>query len=396
MFESGWTWIALALMAGGLFLLPAPRIRFKALLVAAISVGTLLLSGIIDIPHASFLLAITIWIFCGVWLTSRMAVRRPFVAFLVVFLPVFVLWASGKIAAEASPSSVSFLFFVGFSFLMVKAWTVIKDICDGRIAKPDPLVLLAYFLFFPTYICGPMHFYHEFEGTLREVRPPSLEAIVESVYRILLGLVKLKVLVNLLQPVSLEAIKDSGVFTWPGMAIACAAYSVVIWANFSGYSDVAIGVSRLSGLGTPENFNYPYGALNIREFWQRWHISFTRVLTTYLFIPLSRWLSLHLGDKPKGIMALSYLATFLFCGFWHGAAPNMVLWGAYHGVALILYDLYRPWAAKRRLRRKAQKKGAILPKVVTDSLAAAGTFAVVSAGWALFVLPLSFFLKSLR
>jgi alginate O-acetyltransferase complex protein AlgI len=203
----------------------------------------------------------------------------------------------------------------------------------------------------------------------------------------LLGFVKLKLIAPLFMPVSLEAIRTSGhLGAVRSLIVASFAYSIVIWANFSGYCDLAVSVSRLLGIQTPENFNYPYAALNIRDFWQRWHITFSRVLTTYIFVRVARSLQGKLGEHRKTILILSYLATFAFCGYWHGPTLNFMLWGLYHGIGLTVYDFYRQGAARRRLKRKGKP---LFPHATTLGSAAsvALTFSFVSFGWILFVLP---------
>jgi alginate O-acetyltransferase complex protein AlgI len=145
---------------------------------------------------------------------------------------------------------------------------------------------------------------------------------------------------------SLMALVGGGPVPLKTLVTASFVYSIVIWADFSGYSDAAIAASRLIGVGAPENFNRPYFAPNIREFWQRWHISFSRVLTSYLFVPISRALQRRLkGRKP--VMVIAYLATFLACGYWHGPTANFLAWGAYHGVGLIVFDLVQSKARRR-------------------------------------------------
>ncbi|HJU56727.1 MAG TPA: MBOAT family O-acyltransferase, partial [Pyrinomonadaceae bacterium] len=301
-----------------------------------------------------FLVAAAVWIVIGLRWTRPLAGRRTYLASFLVFLPVLIPWVLGKQAVALDWPPLRLLYFVGFSFYLIKAWTLIRDYHEGRIEQIDPLVVLAYFLFFPAYIAGPMHFYNEFEGSVR--RPLGLdgEALVDVVFRLLLGLVKIKLIAALFLPVSLEAVRESGVVSMRRFGIGSFAYSVVIWADFSGYSDLAIATSRLAGIYTPENFNYPYAAANIREFWQRWHLTFSRVLMSYVFVPVSRRLRAAFGPRGRALLIASLLLTFLFCGYWHGPTLNFLLWGLYHGVGIVVYDLYRRGANKRRLKRNGK------------------------------------------
>jgi alginate O-acetyltransferase complex protein AlgI len=390
MFETPLFW-ALLLVAAALFRVAgSERVRAAALAVAGL-VALLFVVGL-NPALVLYLVAASLWIFYGLKLTRRLGRSRPYLASFLVFLPVLVPWVLGKQSAAQGWRPLDFLYFVGFSFYLIKAWTLIKDYHDGRVERPDLFVVLAYFLFFPAYIAGPMHLYGEFEATLREPARLDGEAFVDVLFRVLLGFVKIKLLAALFTPLSLEALKASGALTLRGLFVGSFAYSVVIWADFSGYSDLAIATSRVVGIRTPENFNYPYAAANVRDFWQRWHMTFSRVLTTYVFVPVSRRLNAAFGGRRKTVMVTSYLATFLFCGYWHGPTLNFLLWGLYHGAGLVVYDLYRQGATRRRLKRKGKP---LFPyaELLGRAAAVALTFCFVSLGWVFFVLPSSMIFK---
>ena len=392
MFETPLFW-ALLLVAAALFRVSgSERVRARAAALAIAGVVALLFVVGLNPALVLYLVAASLWIFFGLRLTRRMGESRPYLASFLVFLPVVVPWVLGKQSAAGGWRPLDFLYFVGFSFYLIKAWTLIKDYHDGRVERLDLLVVLAYFLFFPAYIAGPMHLYGEFEATLREPARLDGEAFVDVVFRVLLGFVKIKLVAALFTPLSLEALKASGALTLRGLFTGSFAYSVVIWADFSGYSDLAIATSRVVGIRTPENFNYPYAAANIREFWQRWHMTFSRVLTTYVFVPVSRKLNAALGGRRKTVMVASYLVTFLFCGYWHGPTLNFLLWGLYHGTGMVVYDLYRQGATRRRLKRKGKP---LFPYAETLGRAAsvALTFCFVSLGWVFFVLPAGMIFK---
>ena len=386
MFETPLFWALLLLAAAFFRIAGSERVRTRAAALAFAGVFALLFVVGLSPALVLYLVAASLWIFYGLRLTRRVGEARPYLASFLVFLPVLVPWVLGKQSAAHGWKPLDFLYFVGFSFYLIKAWTLIKDYHDGRVERLDLFVVLAYFLFFPAYIAGPMHFYGEFDSTLREPAALDGEALVDVVFRILLGFVKIKLLAALFTPVSLEAVKASGALTLRTLVAGSFAYSVVIWADFSGYSDLAIATSRVVGIKTPENFNYPYAASNIREFWQRWHMTFSRVLTTYIFVPVSRKLNAAFGAQRKTVIVASYLSTFLFCGYWHGPTLNFLLWGLYHGAGVVVYDLYRQGATRRRLKRKGRP---LFPYAEPLGRAAsvALTFSFVSFGWVFFVLP---------
>ena len=119
------------------------------------------------------------------------------------------------------------------------------------------------------------------------------------------------------------------------------AFSLQIYLDFSAYSDVAIGFSRMLGIQGPENFDRPYFALNIKEFWNRWHMTLSNWVRDYIFIPIgSRLFRTRLRSHPMTVAVISYLLTFLVVGLWHGVAWTFIVWGLYHGLLLGLYHVY--------------------------------------------------------
>jgi len=169
-----------------------------------------------------------------------------------------------------------------------------------------------------------------------------------------------------------------------------AVYSLVIYADFSGYSDIVIASTRLAGVSVPENFQLPYFARNLRDFWQRWHITFTRFLTRYIFVPVTRALQGRLAKpSPAKVAAAGYVVTFAFCGVWHGSTPNYLAWGLYHGLGLTVYDAFN-----RGRMAKLRQQGRVAPaRRWSVPLFAAFTFLFVSVGWTLFILPVSFWAR---
>lgn len=381
MFETPLFWALLLVTAATFHITPNGQVRVRAAVLTAAGVLALVFVVKLNPVWVLFLVATSLWIVVGLRWTRRLAENRSYLASFLVFLPVLVPWAAGKQAVALDWPPLSILYFVGFSFYLIKAWTLIRDYHDGRIEQLDPFVALAYFLFFPAYIAGPMHFYSEFEASVR--RPLGLdgEALVDVVFRLLLGFVKIKLIAALFLPVSLEAVRESGVMSVRRLGVGSFAYSIVIWADFSGYSDLAIATSRLAGIHTPENFNYPYAAGNIREFWQRWHMTFSRVLMSYVFVPVSRKLQAATGRRGRAILIASSLLTFLFCGYWHGPTLNFLLWGLYHGLGIVAYDFYQ-----RRLKRKGEP---LFPysEPLGRGLSVLLTFSFVSLGWIFFALP---------
>jgi alginate O-acetyltransferase complex protein AlgI len=189
--------------------------------------------------------------------------------------------------------------------------------------------------FFPTQLAGPIKRYQDFIPQLSEVHRPGLKEIDDAVWLILFGLFKKVIFAD-----NLAAVVQSG-FSHPELLTGVDAWLVVyafafqIYFDFSGYTDIARGSAMLFGYKVPINFNLPYLAGSIAEFWHRWHISLSTWLRDYLYVPLggsrcSRWLNYR-----------NLFLTMLLGGLWHGAGTHFVAWGAFHGTALILHKAFK-------------------------------------------------------
>jgi len=363
--------------------------------------------GVFVVLNALFLFAFTgiglshlLGLFAGLsilYLVARRIARNPGngrAAFLLALGGSLLLWAAGKIAVSVTDkrNPLSWLFFVGVSFLVVKVWTFLKDVQDGRVTHPSFVGFLNYCTYFPCFTSGPMHYYGEFAEAMERPSPVGLAEVVHQIYRILWGTLKVRVLAVSLGPYSLTVLHDASVHdtSLPQILGRALVYSVVLYLDFSGSCDIAIGVSRLLGIPVPENFRLPYLATNIRDFWQAWHITFTRFLTQYIFVPLVRACQASRAIRAGRLLAVyAYLVTFAFVGFWHGSALNFLVWGVWHGLGLALYDLYRQTSARAASPgRRARGPWELARRTVAVGL----TFSFVSVGWIFFVLPMRFFL----
>ena len=220
---------------------------------------------------------------------------------------------------------------IGISFFTFQAMSYVIDLYRGQIKVQKNLLYLAlYVSFFPQLIAGPIVKYRDIETQI-ENRSVTVTGLTGGIRRFTYGLGKKVILSNLIAGAAdalfeLEVSQLTG-----GMAWLCAiTYTLQIYYDFSGYSDMAIGLGRMFGFEFMENFNYPYVSASIREFWRRWHISLSSWFRDYLYIPL--------GGSRKGKLR-TYInnGVVFFCtGLWHGASWNFVFWGLYHGFFLIL------------------------------------------------------------
>jgi alginate O-acetyltransferase complex protein AlgI len=268
---------------------------------------------------------------------------------------------------------------LGFSYLAFELLHVIIDRRRGRIEKVSPAELLAFVFFAPARIAGPIKRYPQFVAAIREAEPSS-ENVYAGLLRVLFGLAKKFFLADVLaQTVAESGWASSGKHAW---AIVFA-FSLQIWLDFSAYSDLAIGLARMLGIALPENFRAPYLAKNIREFWERWHITLSQWVRDYVFTPVGRRLfGTRLRPWPIVIATISYLVTFAVVGAWHGLTPAFLLWGIYHGALLSLYHVVRvktpAWIADHRWYDSRAVRAASV----------AFTFLCVTVGWVPFMLPL--------
>lgn len=235
---------------------------------------------------------------------------------------------------------------LGISFFTFHSISYLIDIYrKDAPAQKKPIDLALYISFFPQLIAGPIIRYHDISDQLskRVVLP---EDFAVGICRFIIGLGKKVIIANTLavpvdQIFSLPSEQLTSSLAW--MGIIC--YTLQIYFDFSGYSDMAIGLARMFGFHFLENFNYPYISKTIQEFWRRWHISLSNWFRDYLYIPLG-------GNRVKTWRVYFNLVTvFFLCGLWHGASWNFVIWGMIHGIFLVMerlglakfFDKNVPW-----------------------------------------------------
>jgi alginate O-acetyltransferase complex protein AlgI len=220
---------------------------------------------------------------------------------------------------------------IGISFFTFHAISYIVDVHRKKAAlQKDPIKLLLYFALFPQLIAGPIVRYSLIEHELYK-RQHSLEKFVAGAKRFCLGLGKKVLIANVLGELSDTLIDLPGNESYFATAwIGILAYSLFIYFDFSGYSDMAIGLARMFGFTFPENFNFPYFAKSIKDFWRRWHMSLSTWFRDYVYIPL--------GGNQKGLVRtyINLIAVFFLTGLWHGATWNFVIWGLFHGMFMLI------------------------------------------------------------
>lgn len=225
----------------------------------------------------------------------------------------------------ALPIGISFFTFQGLSY-------VIDVYRDRTVVSRSFVKVLLYIAYFPQLIAGPIVKYHDIEKEIDNRRTTPQET-AHGIRRFICGLSKKLLLSN-----AMGRMADA-VFTLPAGEIGMFAawmgaicYTLQIYFDFSGYSDMAIGMGRMFGFHFQENFNYPYTATTIKEFWRRWHISLSTWFRDYLYVPLGG------NRKGRGRTWVNRFLVFFATGLWHGASWNFVLWGLWHGTFSVLED----------------------------------------------------------
>ena len=246
----------------------------------------------------------------------------------------------------ARAGTLKILLPVGISFYTFQSLSYTIDVSRGKLEpERDFLHTALYIAFFPQLVAGPIVKAGEFLPQLREERNISLKNLEPGVQIMLFGLFKKIVIADNISSFIDAVHRAPAAYSAATLMLATYAYFVQLYCDFSGYSDIAVGCAKCLGYDLPRNFNLPFLAPNVNDFWKRWHISLSSWLTEYLYFPL--------GGSRKGEARtyLNILINMTVCGLWHGAAWTFVLWGFLSGVAQCLYRLTAP--LRKKLPRNA-------------------------------------------
>jgi alginate O-acetyltransferase complex protein AlgI len=271
------------------------------------------------------------------------------------------------LGGDVVPRFVNVVLPLGISFYTFETISYIVDVYNGK-TRPvrDPLEYALYILFFPHLVAGPIVRPRDFLPQLRRRHSFNWDRLQLGAQFFLIGLFKKTVLADNLVPIIDPVFAAPEGFGSAATWLAVLAYSAQIYLDFSGYSDMAVGLAHMLGYRLPRNFNMPYLAANIADFWRRWHISLSTWLRDYLFIPLG-------GSRGSTWQTCRNLfVTMLLGGLWHGASWTFVAWGAWHGLLLVAHRLVR-WPASA--------------SAVVRPLAMLSTFMAVAIGWVFFRAP---------
>jgi len=280
---------------------------------------------------------------------------------MLAYGPIGLAWVYIPEALAAPISSLAVP--LGLSYVTFQMISYLVDIARGGVQAEKNFVRLAiYILFFPKIVSGPLVRYKPFSELLDQITP-SIDKIIAGFRRLMIGFIKRTLIANQLALVVNAAFNLPTPNFGPGFAwLALIAYTLQLFFDFAGYTDMAIGLGLMVGMRLPENFNYPYIAQSISDFWRRWHMTLTGWFREYVFYPLERHRFQRAGQQ------INIVLVFLLTGLWHGFNPTFIVWGLMHGIMLALESagfgrwLKNLWQPLRHLY----------------------TLAIISAGWVIF------------
>lgn len=238
---------------------------------------------------------------------------------------------------------------IAFSYICLRLIDMYRSLWEERLPFPSLLQVINYALPFHMLAAGPIQAYEEFITQPDMPRVIEARQVLSGFERLAFGVFKKFVLAFVIQTIFLTDF-TAGNGYW---ILEAQMFFIWLYIDFSAYSDIAVGIGRIIGVQTPENFNRPYLARNITVFWERWHISLSMWIRRNLFYP-TQIAALRVTNNrwPMWCASVAFAVSFLLCGLWHGIAWNFVVWGVMHASGLIIVNLY-----KKRLTKKLKTKG---------------------------------------
>ncbi len=288
----------------------------------------------------------------------------------------------GQDPAMATALDISWL---GFSYLAFRLLHTLRDFQTGRLPSFKSDEYTTYALFYPSLTAGPIDRSQRFIQTdLRNPDSVSNDGRLLGIQRIVIGAFKKFVIADALALIALSPQLISQVNSNLWMWLLLYAFSLRIYFDFAGYTDIAIGIGLMVGIQLPENFNRPYTTTNLTSFWNSWHITLAQWFRSYVFNPLTRSLRGSPRHLPSWVIILTGQSlTMLLIGLWHGISWNFAIWGLWHGLGLFIHNRWSNWirpytpriSEKHKLRKALSFGGWLL------------TFNYVALGWVWFMLP---------
>lgn len=342
------------------------------------------------IRHISLIGFYILAIAVGYILLRLLAKREGWIPWLAFFYPILLLvlfkyfrfywdplldyldWEDWVVAATI----------IGLSYMAFRLSYLVLEVRNGVVEMPTLSEYLGFAFFLPTMLVGPINPYSTHQRSIESIDETNVST-GQALLRIIVGITKYFFLANLANQLSYSGIfmdgKPHGLFD---LGVAIVFYYFYLYLNFSGICDIAIGLAGLIGIRVKENFNNPFAAKNVKEFWNRWHITLSEYTRDVIFAPLSKTLIKKFGVKYTNIsIALTILVVFIVIGIWHGVGWQFVIFGIIHAVGVIANHYYTVWM-KRVLGKANYKK--YNENLLINAAAMVLTFGYVAASFAVF------------
>lgn len=289
----------------------------------------------------------------------------------------------GLTGQDTTLASISDLRWLGFSYIAFRLLHALFECRNGKMPALTLREFFAWVIFFPALVAGPIDRAARFAQDLRAPLAPADPELRAGLGRIASGLAKKFVMADSLALFCLNEINAAQVNSTGWLWILLYAYALRLYLDFSGYTDLAIGIGNLFGVRLPENFNAPYLRPNLTQFWNSWHMSLAQWFRAHFFNPVTRALRASPHNLPPALIILiTQLATMLLIGAWHGLSAGFIIWGFWHGAGLFVHNRWAEWMRPRRAALAPTPRTAQALQVSGAIL----TFHYVALGWVWFAI----------
>lgn len=296
----------------------------------------------------TYLTYIALVIFQYVMFRAFVAKKGP-LPWLAFFTPILILILIRYFPAKlyAGPHLPYGLFFIGISYLAFRSSYLVLEVRNGTVPAPNLCQYVSFCFFLPTMSVGPINPYSNYAQGFA-AQPPIIPK-ARAALRILVGAIKFKFLGSICAQLGYSNLLfDDHYHHWIDLFVAVLFYYLFLYLNFSGFCDMAIGAAGLIGIPVAENFDSPFAARNVRDFWNRWHITLSHYMRDVVFSPLSKFLVRVTGPaRANHAIAITIGVVFLLVGVWHGVGWNFAAYGAAHALGVVTNHYYTIFLKKR-------------------------------------------------
>lgn len=337
-----------------------------------------------------FFILAAIFLYILSYLPYKFGQYATIITLLLIFVflkqPKLSLWIAQSLRSISNQNPIlaksnDFLW-LGYSYIAFRLIHLVLDEKSGRLQTLSFVDLINYCLFFPSLTAGPIDRIQHFQNEIQNRNENYFNDWLDAGKRIFFGIFKKFVVADALAIIALQEDLIVQIYEPIWMWIAVFSYSFMIYFDFSGYTDIAIGLGLILGIKLPENFNKPYLAENITIFWNKWHITLTQWFRAYFFNPFTRLLKTKGKRIPSWIILfITQITTMLLVGLWHGVRLNFIIWGLWNGIGLFIHNQISRIIVKTKFLESAPALNNFYKTISTMM-----TFVYISLGWIWFAI----------